>query len=366
MTPGGQGLRIGRLGWGLALYCAAAPTLCAALYVRAFSPRDGAGLSFAGLLLWQGSVYFSWAALLPAFVRAARRAPGRDAWYAPLGGLALASVPILAAHGGLVAALERWAFGRAPAGFAATFLGRLPVDLLSYWAIAGAVIAADFYAGYRERRAAAADLERQLALARLEALKARLQPHFLFNTLQAIVVLIKKDPDGAARMTTQLAALLRASLDRAGAHEVTLADELRLVDDYLAIMRTRFSDRLAVEVSAEPDALGCAVPDLLLQPLVENALRHGLEPKRGPVRLRVLARRRGGGLELRVEDDGVGLPPGGPREGLGLALTRERLAALYGDAHEFSLGPAPGGGAVARVFLPARPAGAAAGGARGA
>ncbi len=184
-----------------------------------------------------------------------------------------------------------------------------------------------------------------------------MQPHFLFNTLKAITVLIKKDPDAAVLMTTKLAAPLRASLDRAGAQEVPLREELRLVDDYLGIMRVRFRDRLDIEVNVDPDALDCAVPDLLLQPLVENALRHGIEPKRGRARLCVRAHRRDGRLELGVEDDGVGLPAGGASDGLGLAITRERLAELYGDAHEFSLGPAPGGGTAVSVVIPARLAG---------
>jgi two-component system, LytTR family, sensor kinase len=357
MNQRGRSLRLGRLAWGLALYCAAAPTLCAALYIRAFAPRVGEGLSFGGLLLWQGTNYFSWVALLPLVVRTGRRGPGRDAWYAPLGGLGLACLPIIVAHGGLVAALERGAFGRTGGGFGDALLARLPLDLLSYWAVAGAVVAADFYAVFRERRAAAADLEQKLARAQLETLKARLQPHFLFNTLQAITVLIKKDPDVAVLMTTKLAALLRASLDRAGAQEVPLREELRLVDDYLGIMRVRFRDRLDIEMNVDPDALDCAVPDLLLQPLVENALRHGIEPKRGRARLCVRAHRHDGRLELGVEDDGVGLPAGGASDGLGLAITRERLAGLYGDAHEFSLGPAPGGGTAVSVVIPARLAG---------
>jgi two-component system LytT family sensor kinase len=201
--------------------------------------------------------------------------------------------------------------------------------------------------------AAAADLERSLLRARLHALDLELRPHFLFNTLNAITALVRSEPAQAERMLITLADLLRVTLGRTG-EEVTVAEELEQLDLYLDIQRVRFRDRLDVQVEVDDDVLSAYVPGMILQPLVENALTHGLAPKVASGTIRVSVERAGDTVVLRVVDDGVGLPPGGPRERTGVGNTRERLRALYGDAQSVTLTSLPTGGTVSEVRLPLR------------
>lgn len=214
-----------------------------------------------------------------------------------------------------------------------------------------------------EREIAAARLERSVASARLESLQAQIQPHFLFNTLNALAVLARKG-DGAAvdRAIGDLGELLRASFEAPARHEITLGEELAFVDRYLALQRIRFPDRLEVEWEVEEEARQARVPVMLVQPLVENALEHGLATVRGG-RVRVSARRDRDLLEIEVADDGPGfaadaaggVPPAGARNaGVGLANTRERLALLHGEHGSLECGNRPGGGGVVRILLPWR------------
>nr|WP_274622418.1 histidine kinase [Myxococcus fulvus] len=184
----------------------------------------------------------------------------------------------------------------------------------------------------REEAVRASQLEAQLAQAQLQLLRSQLQPHFLFNTLHAISALMHRDVESADRMVGQLSELLRASLERDGRHEVPLSEELELLSPYLDIERTRFSDRLQVDVDVAEDARDALVPSLLLQPLVENAIRHGIAPRRGPGKVWVRVRRAGARLAVEVEDDGVGPPAGRTEleEGIGLGATRARLERLHG------------------------------------
>jgi two-component sensor histidine kinase len=225
-------------------------------------------------------------------------------------------------------------------------------DDLSNVAVALAIYAL-FRRAYRRRLelARAAELERSLLRAQLHALDLELQPHFLFNTLNAITALVRSEPERAEQMLVTLGDLLRATLGRA-AGQVTVADELDHLELYLDLQRTRFGDRLDARVEVDADVLGALVPGMVLQPLVENALTHGLAPKCAPGTVRVSAARDGPSLVLRVSDDGVGLPAGGARDGTGVRNTRERLATLYGAEHAFSLTPAPAGGTVAEIRLP--------------
>ena len=196
----------------------------------------------------------------------------------------------------------------------------------------------------------------QLAEARLLTLKAQIQPHFLFNTLNTIALMVRENPADAERLITRLSELFRHALDGATIHEVPLADELRFAAAYLEIEAARLEDRLRVEWEIDPSALGARVPHLILQPLVENAIRHGIAPRSAAGRLRVAARREDGKVLLEVEDDGVGLA-GVSRPapaGVGLANVRARLAALYGPAGELALAPTPGGGVTATLVVPYR------------
>lgn len=298
-------------------------------------------------LLWQGATYAAWVPLAVVLAWAVERGErtGRP-WSRPWAVRLLAFPPLTLLHA-LASAAVTWLVreaplaGRAPsADYVARHVAReLPVEILQYWAVAAVLIVVETRRRLRERERAAARLEAELGRAQLAALKARLQPHFLFNTLQSIALLIPREPDVARRMT------------------VHLGDELALVRAYLDIEAQRFRDRLTVRWCVDGAPADAPVPDLLLQPLVENALRHGLWPRPGRGTLTVRAGVRGARLLLAVEDDGAGLPAGwvdGARDGTGLGATRARLLALYGDAAALRVERAAGGGTVTTVALPLR------------
>jgi LytS/YehU family sensor histidine kinase len=212
-----------------------------------------------------------------------------------------------------------------------------------------------YYQGFREREKQTAALQRELVEARLEALRMQLNPHFLFNTLHAVSSLIHDDPEAADRVVARLSELLRLSLDHSKPQEVSLNEELAFLDRYLEIELTRFADRLKIERQIDPGVRNALVPYLILQPLVENAIRHGIEPREDSGHLAICARRNDGSLELRVTDDGAVLADPGaahPREGIGLSNTRSRLRHLYGENFRFELVEARGGGLEARIEIP--------------
>lgn len=261
------------------------------------------------------------------------------------------------------------------------------LDLLAYGAVAGLAHAVHFYRRFRERERRALLLESNLANARLDALRAQLQPHFLFNSLNAIAALLRRDPRLAEATLLSLSELLRLALRQSERQEIALREELEFVRRHLEIQQTRFGDRLRVEQDIEAAALNCAVPTLLLQPLVENAIRHGLEPDGNAGLVRLTARKQDGRLVLTVEDDGAGFaaqaggisdrkamvlqagpdsspvagsPPAGARHaarsgtGIGLANLRARLETLYGTGQALELGPRAGGGVTVRIEIPWR------------
>lgn len=214
-----------------------------------------------------------------------------------------------------------------------------------------------YYQRFREREKRAAELEGQLAKARLDALRMQLNPHFLFNTLNTVAALVHEQPPTAERMVTRLSELLRASLDHSDTQEVPLRDELDLLGRYLEIEQTRFSDRLQVAVSAPAEVQEALVPSLILQPLAENAVRHGIEELEGPGRIEIEAARVGDQLRLVVRDNGPGPENGSGwnrRGGIGLANTRSRLQHLYGETHRMELRLGPAGGAEVILTLPFR------------
>lgn len=230
-----------------------------------------------------------------------------------------------------------------------------PLDGFAYIALIGLAHAGVFQRRYRERERQTSLLESRLNQAQLRALQAQLQPHFLFNTLNGIATLVRRDPAAAHEMLLSLSELLRIALNSSHRQEIPLREELDFLDRYLAIQRMRFGDRMEVTQQIEPSAMTCLVPALLLQPLVENAIRHGLEPAGRPGKLRIAASRNGEWFQLTVEDNGVGLPPGGANgTGVGLANVRERLATLYGAAYEFNIAERAEGGVIVSIKLPAR------------
>lgn len=234
----------------------------------------------------------------------------------------------------------------------------LHMGVAVYWVVLAARHATGYYAQLRENELRASRLEAELAVSRIEALRSQLQPHFLFNSLNAIAVLMRRDASTAEEMLHRVSDLLRATLDSADVQELPLQEEIELVRTYLGIEETRFRNRLSVRVTVASDAADGMVPNLLLQPLVENAIRHGIAPRAEGGSVEIAARRFNGRLEIRVSDDGVGLAAerGGPREGVGLSNTRRRLETLYGPDHEFWIGPLEGGGTEVVVTLPYRAA----------
>jgi two-component system, LytTR family, sensor kinase len=257
---------------------------------------------------------------------------------------------------GWIKLLQGWIEG-SPVSFAGEFQVSLVTtwhfNLLIYWVIVCVSHAFEYYRRYQERRLRAAELERRLSEARLRALQMQLNPHFLFNTLHSISALMHQDVEAADRMMAQLSDLLRHTLESSDAQTVSLREELAFLERYLAIEQVRFGDRLEVKVNVPGELLDAQVPNLILQPLVENALRHGIEPSLQQGRLELTAERSDGGLTLTVCDNGAGLPGNGTRrEGVGLANTRARLGQLYGQAAELTLGNQPGGGVRAQVRLP--------------
>jgi two-component system, LytTR family, sensor kinase len=211
-----------------------------------------------------------------------------------------------------------------------------------------------YYRSFRERQLRSAELETLLARADLQNLKSQLQPHFLFNTLNTISVLMRRDPAAANQTLVRLSDLLRISLNNVGAHEVSLREELNFLDGYLEIEQTRFQDRLQIRRSIEPGAMAGAVPNLILQPLVENAIKHGIARRPGPGTIEITAMCKASNLHLEVRDDGPGLTNLHGQNGVGLSNTRRRLQQLYGSQHEFHIRAAAGGGVSVTVVIPFR------------
>ena len=226
---------------------------------------------------------------------------------------------------------------------------------LTYWGIVGVAWAIEAYRMSRERELRASQLEAQLADARLEALKMQLHPHFLFNSLNSILPLVFRDRDAAARTVVQLGELLRISLEREATAHILLSQELEFLKLYLELQKTRYQDRLTVSVAVEPDILAAEVPNLILQPLVENAIKHGVGALPGSGHIEVRGFREGGLLILRVSDDGPGIPEGrGPEKsgGVGLRNTRARLEHLYEGRHRFEHANRPEGGLAVTLAIP--------------
>jgi sensor histidine kinase YesM len=232
---------------------------------------------------------------------------------------------------------------------------RFQFGLFSYGFILSWAYVHEYFTRLRERDVALARLETELAQSQLRALKAQLQPHFLFNTLHAITVLIGRDRNAATAMVLRLSDLLRMTLVDADRPEVPLERELRFLHLYLEIEQTRFRDRLEVAWDVAPGVERAAVPPLLLQPLVENALKHGIGARGSGGRVVIGAEGRNGTLTLSVSDNGPGIREGSQPEnsiGIGLSSTRSRLEQLYGSSHRFTVGDAPGGGVRAEVEIP--------------
>lgn len=234
--------------------------------------------------------------------------------------------------------------------------GMLHWNVLVYCAIVGVHSTFEYYGQWKDRQLRAAELERLLSESRLENLRAQLHPHFLFNALNAISAYVDCDARTAHRMLEKLGELLRMSLEHADGQEVPLERELAFVERYLELQRARFEDRLEVAMKIDPEVRGALVPAFLLQPFVENAIRHGISARPDPGMVELSAWRENGHLRLRVRDDGPGLPAAlDPRKpaGVGIANTRERLRNLYGDnSQRIEIHSEPGRGVRVEISLP--------------
>jgi two-component sensor histidine kinase len=305
--------------------------------------------------------WFAWALLVPALIAVASAIEWRDRprdWLAIVWTtLALVFASLHALVEVVVARFSHTVPTRMP--FITMLPARLAETLVGSVIVAGVVVLS-FYAmkHYGEamlREQREATLEAQLAEARLNVLRHQLQPHFLFNTLHTISALISDDVAGARRVITRLGDLLRSSLDTAEQHEVPLRDELTFLNHYLDIQRTRFGDRLTVDIAAASGLEHALVPSMLLQPLVENSIRHAVEPRATGGRVSVRARRDEQTMLLEVVDDGPGfIESSGDRRGIGIANTRARLEQLYGGAQRFEIENLPGGGLRASLRIPYR------------
>ena len=228
-------------------------------------------------------------------------------------------------------------------------------EMMTYWAIIAVSHAFEYYRESQDRALTTAQLQTRLAEARLQALQRQLHPHFLFNTLHTISALMHRDIDAADTMLARLSDLLRLTLERVGTQVVPLKDELDFIHKYLDIERTRYGDRLHTTFIVEPDTLGALVPNFLLQPIVENALRHGIGPKVGGGRVEVRAHHNGEWLQLVVQDDGYGVPADrldAFNTGVGLSNTRSRLEHLYPGNHTFEFQTPAGGGLAVTIVIP--------------
>jgi signal transduction histidine kinase len=229
---------------------------------------------------------------------------------------------------------------------------------LVYWIILGAWLASQYYERYLSSELRRERLERNFSEARLNALRLQLDPHFLFNALNTVSSQVERDPKLARRMIEHLGDLLRLSLDSKDRQEVALIEELAFLEHYLAIQRIRFGDTLRIETDVAPEVRHASVPSLILQPLVENAVRHGLGGRAAGGTVTVTARPAGDRLEIHVQDDGVGLPAGWQLDahaGVGLSVTKERIAELHPNgSSRFAVGPRAAGGTDVEISLPLR------------
>jgi signal transduction histidine kinase len=326
-------------------------------YLRMGPTEYPVTLRFA--MLYQFAAWYPWVALTPLVLVLGRRfSLERSRLWVALPIHLLAAIAIGASQLALaLAGMRAVSPGPLERSFSTAYVDwMLPTYLefavLIYFAILGLVYAFEYYRRYVSGAVHASRLETELARAQLLALRTQLQPHFLFNTLHAISSLMDEDVRAARRMIARLADLLRTTLDTRDQQEVTLLRELETLQLYLDIERERFSDRLRVDLMVHPETLEARVPNLMLQPLVENAIRHGIAPLHAGGRITISAARDEQSLVLSVEDDGAGAGAGQPPEGVGLRNTRARLARLYPQSHELRIERPSQGGFRIQIVIP--------------
>ncbi len=344
------------------------PGVIAATQTWFYSQTKDPSYPFSRALLMHYPVWQYWALATPLILALGRRFRlERGVWPRSLAVHLPALAALMAPHVSIVyfaarATGDKWFLENSLAQLLPLMMVKYVVtDLLIYGGILSVGYAQEYHRRYREGELTQSQLETRLAHAQLDALRAQLHPHFLFNTLNAISVLVRKqDTAGSIRMLTGVSELLRMALHNTGRQKVPLHEDLDFLERYLDIEQTRFQDRLQVSRDIDPATLGALVPNLILQPLVENAIKHGLAARSGAGRVELRALRQGSRLVLEVLDDGPGLAPGWDKTGgcIGVANVRARLHQLYGSAQTFTLENRPEGGVRARLELPFQPASA--------
>ena len=326
-------------------------------FLYSFYPDNSVTLAEA--LLPNLTDIYVWALVVPVIVWLVRRQPIEGSGWAKALALHLAAgaaiVTIKFFFDSGLSVLLPWMEARSIA--LPRYVFQFLPNLITYAGINSIAHAVDYARKYRNRELRASQLEARLAQVQLQVLRMQLQPHFLFNTLHAISALMHRDADAADRMLVRLSDLLRLTIDKIGVHEVSLKEELEFLRSYLEIEETRFQDRLSVDLQIDPTALDARVPNLILQPLVENSIRHGIAPRSTPGHIEVRAEREDGKLRLTVSDDGPGLPDGPDnwrKQGLGLANVQARLTQLYGADHQLALKNRPEGGLAVTLTIPFR------------
>jgi two-component system LytT family sensor kinase len=312
-------------------------------------------------LWWQAMEWYSWAAFLPLIFWICRKLDMLSRRWLTIVLHLLAGSLFALVHCAILtsgARIEAWvlASGKSWGELLVIVLrNHLHSNLFTYAAIGAVWHAMNYYRKVREHEAAGKELEKSLAQARLQALRTQFQPHFLFNTLNSISALNHEDPKAANRMIARLSELLRLSLENDGAQEITLRQELEFLRGYLEIQGVRFGHRLTVRMDADLDTMDAMVPNLLLQPLVENAIHHGIAPFSGRGEIHVTAHREHEALRLQVTDNGPGIEAArlnDLRGGVGLENTRARLRQLYGQAQTLELRNGNGRGLTVEVRIP--------------
>src|SRR6516162_2922361 len=346
--------------WAIGFVLWTVLALLSATGAHVYMAAMGSPESWAQLLAWTVSVSVVWSVLTPVVYELTRRFTfDRNSWTTSLPIHLVACVVLTVLAAVVIVLLDpmiTWTPEKHVSFFAHT-LSRFLMDFQRYWYIVLITQAIAYYGKYQERQLRSSQLEAQLANAQLEVLKIQLEPHFLFNTLNSIASLARHDGVAAEDMTLQLADLLRMSLDGVGVHEVPLHQELTFLQKYVDIQLTRFHDRLSVETEIDPRTLDTLVPNLILQPLVENAIRHGISPRRAPGLVRITTWRDRDDVWMEIRDNGVGFTRNrgaAPPEGVGLRNTRGRLRQLYNDDHAMVLEDAPGGGCTVKIRVPYR------------
>src|SRR5215213_249376 len=322
------------------------------------------------IFTWGTLTWLAWAPLTPVIVWLARRySLVGETWKRNLIVHLPAFLLMFATHSAAATAVTLTMkpfdnMGSSPMTFWPRFLSRMQgsfgSDLLVYGAVIGVFYAIDYYRKYREREFVTTRLEAQLSQAQLDALRMQLHPHFLFNTLNSIVGLVRDNKNSAAvSMLIGLSDLLRHALEHSAQHEVELREELNFIKLYLKIQEMRFSDRLQIEFDIDPATTKALVPNLILQPLTENALRHGIGRSADSGLVGISSAVTNGHLRLTVYDNGAGLPDDWQMKGstgIGLANTAARLQQLYDDNHQFDIRNRDGGGVEVVILMPMRTA----------